>query len=94
MTNPPSMPKRALQVLISLLLTIDILMQVLVKAPCWVFFARARPSSRETISATLGWGAANGYRWCVVLSGLVDDVFGKGHCANAALREAADEFPL
>lgn len=85
---------RAAQAILSLLIALDITAQVLIKTPFWVFLGRARPSSRETISATLGWGAAHGYRWAVVLAALVDDVFGQGHCARAAAKEAQDEFPL
>lgn len=60
----------------------------------WVFFARARPSSHETISATLGWGAAHGIKWCKVAAWLVDRVFGQGHCYSAYIKETPDEFPI
>lgn len=75
--------KRFTQCLISLLVALDIAIQCIVKAPFWIFFKRARPSSRETISATVGQAAAKGYKWGIWLADLIDGVFGKGHCAAA-----------
>lgn len=88
------MIKRLGQAVLVVLIALDILVQALVKAPVWVLFARAKPSPRETISATLGWGEAKGYIWATVLAGLVDDVFGQGHCRGAYLREQAFAEPI
>lgn len=86
--------KRLTQAVFSILIAFDTLVQCLIKAPIWIIFARARPSSRETISATLGWGEAHGYRWAAFCARLVDDIFGAGHCARAYQSEAAFEQPL
>lgn len=88
------MIRRLLLALRSLWFIVDIAIQWTLKTPVWVLLGRARPSSRCTCSATLGYGAAHGIRWCVIGAGLVDRIFGAGHCARAHQREAADVFPL
>lgn len=88
------MIRRLLLALRSLWFIVDIAIQWALKTPVWVFLGRARPSSRCTCSATLGYGALHGFRWATVLAGIVDRIFGAGHCARAYQREAADVFPL
>lgn len=80
---------RLAQCLLVLLIALDIVAQAIIKAPVWVLFKRAKPSTRETISATFGQWAATGSPVGKWLAEQVDDVFGQGHCANAYAGEAA-----
>jgi hypothetical protein len=46
-------------------------------------------SPRETISGTIGRGLLRGYWWAPPARFVVDWIFGQGHCAAQAAREAA-----
>ena len=77
------MIRRLLQCLLTLAIILDITVQGAVKAPIYVLTGYAKPSPRETISATIGNCAAKGWCWAIILQSLVDDVFGTGHCERA-----------
>lgn len=74
---------------IVLLLVVDIFVQAALKIPVYLVTGRARPSARETISATAGQMAARGSPFGRWLAEQIDDVFGAGHCNAAYLSENA-----
>ena len=90
--------RRFLQVLLCLALVGDAGTQVLLKSIPWIFLARARPSWRSTISATLGWCVLNQTnrvaRFLSPLADIVDEMFGSGHCVSAYRNEADATFPI
>lgn len=44
---------------------------------------------QETISGTIGRGLLRGYWWAKPARAVVDGIFGNGHCAKQAAKEAA-----
>lgn len=44
---------------------------------------------RETLSGTIGRGLERGYWWAPAARFVVDWIFGQGHCAAQAAKEAA-----
>ena len=45
--------------------------------------------ANETISGTVGRALIKGSVWAKPASALIDGIFGQGHCANQAAKEAA-----
>ncbi len=82
------MINRLLQCLLVLALVLDEGAQVIVRLLPYSLFGVWKPSPRWTISGFLGAMSAKGKPWAIFCAGLVDDIFGKGHCARAA---ATDE---
>ena len=81
--------KRLLTSLLQFLYALDIVAQVLIRAPIYIATGHNKPSAHETISAWVGASAALGKSWAVFTAAALDAVFGAGHCARAALREAS-----
>ena len=81
------MIKRLLSLLLMLAISIDQFAQVIIRALPYVLFNAWKPSPNWTISGFLGALSAKGHPWAVFCAGLVDDVFGPGHCARAAAHD-------
>ena len=81
------MINRLLSCLLIWAISLDQWAQVLIRFIPYTLFGIWMPSPNWTISGFLGALSAKGHPWAVFCAGLVDDVFGPGHCARAAAHD-------
>jgi hypothetical protein len=84
---------RILACLLQLVIVLDELVQLFIRSPIYIITGYNLPSAHETISAWVGGSAKSGYRWALVAQDLIDDIFGKGHCASCAAFESSVDTP-
>ena len=73
--------------ILAIALVLDMLVGNVLRAPIYWLTAWdwAKPSGRQSISAVVGHLAARNYRVGLFLQSAIDDFFGHGHCAAAAV---------
>jgi hypothetical protein len=77
--------------LLQSVIALDELAQVFIRSPIYIVTGYNLPSAHETISAWVGASAALGRPWAIETARLLDDIFGKGHCARAAMIESQSQ---
>jgi len=81
------MLKRLASIALMLLMGLDQMAQVLVRALPYVLLGRWKPSPNWSVSGYAGGLAYHGYTLGLYCAPLIDDLMGAGHCARAYLHD-------
>lgn len=85
---------RTLACILQLVITLDEILQVLVRSPIYIVTGINAPTAHETVSEWVGKSAASGQEWAIEAAKLLDSIFGKNHCANQAAFESSVDTPV